>query len=166
MVARLTPDQKVACSNHVGVTNFFFPSLSHFSLVSNHSFVSVFIFIFFGLVTFHPLLTKLSFAGCYSSTFQICPVRNLPAALPPHFSCFEMQPVSSAIFRLCHSHVRKDTRLSPHFCTESNGKLGGAWERDYAHILYAYPSLHGFLTPILPYMLSNCISRLPDYRAL
>ena len=24
MVARLTPDQKVACSNHVGVTAFFY----------------------------------------------------------------------------------------------------------------------------------------------
>ena len=30
MVARLTPDQKVACSNHVRVTHFFF-SLHHFS---------------------------------------------------------------------------------------------------------------------------------------
>ena len=98
MVARLTPDQKVACSNHVGVTNFFFPSLSHFSIVSNHSFVSVFIFIFLGLVTFHPLLTKLSFAGCQSSAFQICPVRNLPAALPPDFSCFVL------FFGLCSKY--------------------------------------------------------------
>ena len=44
------------------------------------------------VVTFCPLLTKLSFAGCQSSVFQICPVRNLPAAktlaLPPDFSCF------------------------------------------------------------------------------
>ena len=45
-----------------------------------------------GVVTFRPLPTKLSFAGCQSSAFQICPVRNVPAAetlaLPPDFSCF------------------------------------------------------------------------------
>jgi len=27
--------------------------------------------------------------------------------------------------------VRKDTRLSPLFCTASDGNLGGAWERGY-----------------------------------
>ena len=59
MVARLTPDQKVACSNHVGVTNIFF---------------------FFLSITFRPLLAKFSFASYHSSTFQICPVRNIPAA--------------------------------------------------------------------------------------
>jgi len=31
--------------------------------------------------------------------------------------------------RLHHSHVRKDTRLSPLFCTASDEKLGGAWEQ-------------------------------------
>ena len=98
MVARLTPDQKVACSNHVGVTNFFFSlSLLHFLLISNHSFY------FLGLVTFHPLLTKLSFAGCQSSAFQICPVRNISAAetlaLPPDFLlCF----VLWFVFKVLH----------------------------------------------------------------
>ena len=36
------------------------------------------------------------------------------------------------IFATCqlhHAHMRKDTRLSPLFCTASDGKLGGAWER-------------------------------------
>jgi len=28
-------------------------------------------------------------------------------------------------------HVRKDTRLSPLYCTGSNGKLGGVWELGY-----------------------------------
>ena len=98
MVARLTPDQKVACSNHVGVTNFFFSlSLLHFLLISNHSFY------FLGLVTFRPLLTKLSFAGCQLSAFQICPVRNISAAktlaLPPDFSCFF---VLQFVFKVLH----------------------------------------------------------------
>ena len=38
-----------------------------------------------------------------------------------------MQPVSSAIFLLHHAHVRKDTRPSLLFRTESDGKLGGAF---------------------------------------
>jgi len=43
-----------------------------------------------------------------------------------------MQPVSSANFHhflITSSHVRKDTRLSPLFCTTRDGKLGGAWVR-------------------------------------
>ena len=61
-------------------------------LISNHSFY------FLGLVTFRPLPTKLSFAGCQSSAFQICPVRNIPAALPPDFSCFVL------FFGLCSKY--------------------------------------------------------------
>jgi len=36
-----------------------------------------------------------------------------------------------AICRLCHPHVRKDTRLSPLFHTASNETLGGASDRGY-----------------------------------
>ena len=68
MVVRLTPDQKVACSNHVGVTILFF--------------------FFFPLSYFRLLLTKLSFAGYHLSAFQICPVRNIPAAKALAFSRF------------------------------------------------------------------------------
>ena len=36
---------------------------------------------------------------------------------------------SFAICLICHAHMTKDTRLSLHFCTASNEKLGRAWER-------------------------------------
>ena len=42
-----------------------------------------------------------------------------------------------AIFRLCHAHMRKDTRLSLLFHTASDEKLGGAWEPVWAFSLKA-----------------------------
>ena len=44
-----------------------------------------------------------------------------------------------ATCRLRHAHVRKDTRLSPLYRTESDGKLGGAWERGYILPTPTYP---------------------------
>ena len=35
MVARLTPDQKVTCSNHIGVSTFFSSGVSHFYIAKN-----------------------------------------------------------------------------------------------------------------------------------
>ena len=49
-----------------------------------------------------------------------------------------------ATCRLRHAHVRKDTRLSPLYRTESDGKLGGAWERGY-NISCTYNSLASYL---------------------
>jgi len=36
-----------------------------------------------------------------------------------------------SIWQLRHTHMRKDTMLSPLFLTTSDEKLGGVWERDY-----------------------------------
>ena len=44
-----------------------------------------------------------------------------------------------AICRLRHAHVRKDTRLSPLYRTESDGKRGGAWERGYSYASNPFP---------------------------
>jgi len=46
-----------------------------------------------------------------------------------------------AIFWWHYAHVRKDTRLSPLFCTASNGKLGGARERGYKSSTMQYESI-------------------------
>ena len=96
MEACLTPDQKVACSNHVGVTNFFSFPLSHFLLISNHNF---FVFVFFvGLLL---LIVP-----------QVCPVRNISAA--------ETVPRLPLVFLLLFSfhlvysmHQRKKTSVTP-----------------------------------------------------
>ena len=66
MVARLTPDQKGACSNHVGVTNFFFffslsLSLSHSLPISNQVFF-VCLFICLLLLSVSDLSSKRYFS--------------------------------------------------------------------------------------------------------
>ena len=95
MEACLTPDQKVACSNHVGVTNFFSFPLSHFLLISNHNF---FVFVFFcGLVT----------VNCSSGLSS-----------KEYFSCRNGSQASLVLlffsFHLVYSmHQRKKTSVTP-----------------------------------------------------
>ena len=50
-----------------------------------------------------------------------------------------------AIFRLCHAHVKKDTRVSPLFHTASNGKLGGIWEQGYDLAMFCNAFLDNLL---------------------
>ena len=75
----------------------------------------------------------------------------------------ETQPVSPAnfhIFRLHHAHMRKDTRLSLHFRTESDGKLGGAWERGYT---YPHKNNHWNTSPEGK-LRSNCHPKHPLHK--
>ena len=45
--------------------------------------------------------------------------------------CFTHQVLSLPFFQLCHAHMRKNTRLSLHFCIPSDEKLGRGLERGY-----------------------------------
>ena len=53
--------------------------------------------------------------------------------LPPHSLGVAMKILG--ICRLRNAHVRKQTRLSPLFCTASDKRLGRAWENSPACVL-------------------------------
>ena len=142
MVARLTPDQKVACSNHVGVTNIFFP-LYYFSPITNQAF-----FCWLPFKYFSDLSSKKY--SCYKTL-----------ALPPDFSCFVL------FFGLCSKYYMVAERPgNTYYGDDVKGFiqeffLGGGNVDAYIADANSKSSLS-----ILPYMLSNCISRVPDYRVL
>ena len=48
--------------------------------------------------------------------------------MTPHVASF---PGPTQLFVACSTEEWEDTMLSPLFCTASDGRLGGAWERGY-----------------------------------
>ena len=87
-------------------------------------------------VTYHTYIVsgrRLSCTLCIEHVVGLTIWKTQPVYSPP--------APKFAIFWLRHTHVKKDTRLSPLFRTASDGKLGRAWEeRGYGLVMCKWVS--------------------------